>query len=886
MEGTIDEVIVKITGKVDKSSADNINSLAESLGKLKQSLKGGYHNLNKLASALQELKTNATGLAQLNKSLGAVQGIADALKPLETITSPKGLTKTIKNLQLLPDVIAKITPDTLQNVARVANELSVALTPLANKFADIAVGFSSLQALANKYGISVTKITEGTTKTINKMTLLKRVVEAVKSPFVKLSNSFGSFGKGVHKNIDKLTSKIKQLGLSLLGTRSIFTATRKAISEYMQMDEELTKATTNLWRALGAQLAPAVELVLYLFKQFTRAVYSFVYAITGVDLIARANAKAMAGWGKSAKDTLGNLQKFDDLNVADFGKGSGDNALIELDKIDLSPIQWIIDATIRIKNALKEAFDTGKWKGVGKELGKMFNEIIEHINLDTVKKVIFKFFDELGNAVQGYIETIDLGQFALKLGGIISTVFKGMDKFVKKIPWAKVGKEIAKGLLSINFPQIISDAMDLANSIILGFVTAFLNIPWEKVGNELSKTIKTFLSKVDELMRTIPWKRVGEEIRKGLLSIDWRGIILSIFNVILSTFKGFGDLLDGMFDTTIFSSLANIITNITKSIMTLGTTIVTTLGKGTAVGSIMDLLETIFKSIDESVATTSKIISEWAVSPEFQNIIATVDRIIGSIAKTLSEMVTDFNTWYNTEGANELKEIIDILTDIVDEILPELETLLNDVILPAIKLVFKYVAIPLVRELIREFKNTLKMLRTLLDFLKLTFAPDWINLFSGLITKNSEKFATAYNNIVKKINKLADDINDFFNYNLIRSRISYIKLSDITGVYGDTVGSRAFRNASGYADGGFPEMGQYFYARENGIPEYVGSIGSRTAVANNNQIIEGIKQGVMEAMSETTTVQPVVVNVGNKTLYEEQRRYNNFQRNKYGSIKV
>ena len=63
MEGTIDEVIVKITGKVDKSSTDNINSLAESLGKLKQSVKGGYHNLNKLANALQELKTNATGLA-------------------------------------------------------------------------------------------------------------------------------------------------------------------------------------------------------------------------------------------------------------------------------------------------------------------------------------------------------------------------------------------------------------------------------------------------------------------------------------------------------------------------------------------------------------------------------------------------------------------------------------------------------------------------------------------------------------------------------------------------------------------------------------------------------------------------------------------------------
>ena len=448
MEGTIDEVIVKITGKVDKSSTDNINSLAESLGKLKQSVKGGYHNLNKLANALQELKTNATGLAQLNKSLGAVQGIADALKPLETITSPKGLTKTIKNLERLPEVIAKITPDTLQNVARVANELSVALTPLANKFADIAVGFSSLQALADKYGVSVTKITERTNKTISKMTLLKKVVEAVKSPFAKLSNSFNSFGKGAHKGFDKLISKTKQLGLSLLGTRSIFTATRKAISEYMQMDEELTKVTTNLWRALGAQLAPAVELVLYLFKQFTRAVYSFVYAITGVDLIARANAKAMAGWGKSAKDTLGNLQKFDDLNVADFGKGSGDNALIELDKIDLSPIQWIIDATIRIKNAFKEAFNTGQWKGVGKELANLGNDIIEHIKPKVILKYITsKIIKPLTDVINTFFKKLNWSGLGNVVGELFGNIFLAISELLNNINFTTIGDRISRFFL-------------------------------------------------------------------------------------------------------------------------------------------------------------------------------------------------------------------------------------------------------------------------------------------------------------------------------------------------------------------------------------------------------------------------------------------------------
>ena len=53
-----------------------------------------------------------------------------------------------------------------------------------------------------------------------------------------------------------------------------------------------------------------------------------------------------------------------------------------------------------------------------------------------------------------------------------------------------------------------------------------------------------------------------------------------------------------------------------------------------------------------------------------------------------------------------------------------------------------------------------------------------------------------------------------------------------------------------YASGGFPDAGQMFIARERG-PELVGTIGNRTAVANNNQIIGGIaeaNEGVVNAV--------------------------------------
>ncbi len=57
--------------------------------------------------------------------------------------------------------------------------------------------------------------------------------------------------------------------------------------------------------------------------------------------------------------------------------------------------------------------------------------------------------------------------------------------------------------------------------------------------------------------------------------------------------------------------------------------------------------------------------------------------------------------------------------------------------------------------------------------------------------------------------------------------------------------------SNGYATGGMPESGEIFAARENGIPELVGTVGRHAAVANNADIIEGIKQGVIEAMQES-----------------------------------
>ena len=52
-----------------------------------------------------------------------------------------------------------------------------------------------------------------------------------------------------------------------------------------------------------------------------------------------------------------------------------------------------------------------------------------------------------------------------------------------------------------------------------------------------------------------------------------------------------------------------------------------------------------------------------------------------------------------------------------------------------------------------------------------------------------------------------------------------------------------------FATGGFPESGSLFIAGEQGA-ELVGNINGRTGVANEGQIVEGIRSGVADANAE------------------------------------
>lgn len=79
----------------------------------------------------------------------------------------------------------------------------------------------------------------------------------------------------------------------------------------------------------------------------------------------------------------------------------------------------------------------------------------------------------------------------------------------------------------------------------------------------------------------------------------------------------------------------------------------------------------------------------------------------------------------------------------------------------------------------------------------------------------------------------------------------YLVLKSTFNNFGGSAGnSFADLTVKGYASGGFPGTGDLFIANERG-PELVATLGGRTAVANNDQIVEGIShanEGVVSAV--------------------------------------
>lgn len=150
---------------------------------------------------------------------------------------------------------------------------------------------------------------------------------------------------------------------------------------------------------------------------------------------------------------------------------------------------------------------------------------------------------------------------------------------------------------------------------------------------------------------------------------------------------------------------------------------------------------------------------------------------------------------------------------------------------------------------------------------------------TAYLLKVYDNIYNTFDAIRQTLQQVSDEVTRMLNQMVSDAN----SLAGLTGKKYSHVGGYTMQQAQRFniemfANGGFPRSGELFVAREAGA-ELVGSIGSKTAVANNDQIERAIFNAVLTAMSQAMangSSQPIELN--QKIELDGDVIYNNQQR--------
>lgn len=162
------------------------------------------------------------------------------------------------------------------------------------------------------------------------------------------------------------------------------------------------------------------------------------------------------------------------------------------------------------------------------------------------------------------------------------------------------------------------------------------------------------------------------------------------------------------------------------------------------------------------------------------------------------------------------------------------------------------------------FSNTWESIKAttinICEIIKTKITGVWENIKSSVISKIDTLKSSIYNrfeSIKTTVKNAVEKLKSFFNFEWELPKIKLPHFS-LTGSFSLTPPSVPKIEVDWYANGGFPDQGQLFIAREAGA-EMVGQIGHRTAVANNDQIVEGISMANEEVVNAVFAMGSMIV---------------------------
>lgn len=755
----------------------------------------------------------------------------------------------------------------------------------------LGLGNLGLNAAQKGWG-GLKKIISGTASALTKVTtVIKRTSGAFAALIQKFTSGIpvlrrftgatksasGGLGGGL-KNILKYAFGIRSLFALVNKLRSALVDGFKNLAQYSGETNNsismLMSSLTQLKNAFAAAFAPILNVIAPILNTLIQKIISVVNtfgqltsALTGKTTYIKAKkvqqdyAKSLnsnANSAKNAKKANEELKRtilsFDQINKMDDNSSSDSNSGIAdtggLSPSDMFETESIPSKIKGIADMIKQAWKNADFTEIGAMVGNKLNAALNSIPWDKIKNTCNKIAKSVATFLNGFLETVDWKLVGNTLAQGINTAFGMANTFAENFHWDSLGKAIGNGIngalggLDWNLIQetvrnIATGITDTLNSFIqttdwalvgqsfgngintiIDFAyTAVHNFDWAGLGTALADFVTGTVETIDtgkigqmisdgikglfdfelSAIEGLDWWTMGDtiynKVKDFLVNIDWGGIADSAFEAVGAGFGG----LAAFIGSFVSDALADAQHYFQKKVEECGGSI--PLG--------------IFKGIKDAVVGIAEWIKDHIFTPFMKGFTAAFG--IHSPSTVMAEQGRYIIDGLLKGVKDNISKFLNYIKEIPGKVLKAIGNIKNKVLQKGSDIV---------SGLKDGFNEKVSTFTSVLGTLPETIRNAIPNLFdvgSSII----QNFANGFSSVHIPL----PHINTNWNYH--------------------QVGPLGFKTPSfslqWYAKGGFPEAGQLFIANEAG-PEMVGKMGNRNAVANNNQIVDGIKNGVFEAV--------------------------------------
>ena len=789
-------------------------------------------NINKLASALSSLNEE---LNRVNPS--SIESVARVVSSMSSaFAGMKSSSKAVKDVAKNLSDIGKQT-SSVEQVGKATSDIASSAREMAQTTNSASTALRQGSSSADSLGNGLRKVSENANKASVSMRQMGK----------STSSSKGNF-KGLFKELTRV-SKMLKLMVTRMVLRKVIQGVIDGFKNLAQYSSTFDASLSLLWnsfRQLGNSiaaavspllnaLAPALNYIIQLVIKVVNVINQLISALTGLGTWTRAKtltddyAKSLDKANGSAKALKKTVLGFDELNqLQDNNSGGGAGGTSPKDMFEQVPIDpRILKFVDDLKKKIGElkpywdAFVKGFMKGLGDwrskvalikdgiaRIGKALQDIWNDPEVSKARERFFLAFAEAVGAVVGTIARIGLN-IGANLAQGIAQALENKAPEIKEflVEMFDIGtaasEQVEEFALAIGK---ISDVLVGENAIAAttGFTELFLEsfMLIEENAARLGLSILTLL--------TQPIIDNQEKISQALDGMF--GILASGVDFLQTVVGDIRSILSGLWDKHL-SPMFDSITN----------------GLSKLVGIITNAWNNSIQPIIQKAIDTLKPLWSQYVKPIVDNIV----NIVGSAANMISKYISGV--------------IIPAIGILVDLWFPRIRDAIS-ILISWLKMLFQIVA--------TGVEQMLWVLRTFLEFVENVLTKGW----SAACQELSESWSQHWDEMLNKLKGIGASMKEIFNgivggiKNAFKDAVHFIAdlwngiVDKVNGEH--TIFGKSFTvdlpKISGYATGGFPEDGLFFA----NSTEMVGKFSNgKNAVANNEQITEGIARAVFNAMT-------------------------------------